>query len=215
MALLPSQCWDIINSKLSLVTFLTTSFLYLVVSSIGLEIRPQSAFTAFWALLPSANYANYSAEWSGRVWQPAAYSNGHLAHIFFNLKRAKQPLLSAAGCHTQPSQFKFLKKCDKLPSITSFSKLSHQTGGAALPSENISWCFSQGLWGYTVNSCLFFSGLERANVRLRENHTYFVKIPKVSVMWHSLFIMRVQASQKLLHNDRASSLQSHPSLNLE
>jgi hypothetical protein len=36
-------------------------------SSIGLEIRPQSAFTAL-------------------------DSNGRLAHFFFNLKRAKQPL---------------------------------------------------------------------------------------------------------------------------
>ncbi len=38
-------------------------------SSIGLEIRPQSAFSAFRVLLPSANY---SAEWPGRVWQPSA-----------------------------------------------------------------------------------------------------------------------------------------------
>jgi hypothetical protein len=46
--------------------FLKTFFLYLVVtlaflknprSSIGMEIRPQSAFTAFRALLPSANYS--------------------------------------------------------------------------------------------------------------------------------------------------------------
>jgi hypothetical protein len=46
--------------------FLTTSFLYLVVtlafkkkprSSIGLEIKLQSVFTAFRALLPSANYS--------------------------------------------------------------------------------------------------------------------------------------------------------------
>jgi hypothetical protein len=37
-------------------------------------------------------------------------------HTFvLNLKHAKQPLLSAAGCHTQPSKFKFKKKCDKLP----------------------------------------------------------------------------------------------------
>jgi hypothetical protein len=35
--------------------------------------------------------------------------------FFLILKRAKQPLLSAAGCHTQPSQFKFFKKCNKLP----------------------------------------------------------------------------------------------------
>ncbi len=58
---LPSQCSDIINSNLD---FLTTSFMFLVVtltfkkmhrSSIGLEIRPQSAFTAFETLLLSAN----------------------------------------------------------------------------------------------------------------------------------------------------------------
>jgi hypothetical protein len=30
----------------------------------------------------------------------AADSNSHLAHLFFYLKRAKRPLLSAAGCHT-------------------------------------------------------------------------------------------------------------------
>jgi hypothetical protein len=81
-------------------------------SSSGLEIRPQSAFTAFRALLPSANY---SAEWSGRVWQPSADSNGHLAHHYCqqradtpdpessnsNKKGAKLPLLSTKGCHTR------------------------------------------------------------------------------------------------------------------
>jgi hypothetical protein len=48
------------------VDFLTTYFLFLVVimalkknerSSIGPEIRPQNAFIAFRALLPSANYS--------------------------------------------------------------------------------------------------------------------------------------------------------------
>ncbi len=63
-------------------------------SSIGLEIRHQSAFSAFRALLPSANY---SAEWSGRVWQPSADSNGLLAHHN----------LSAEGCHTRPRKFEF------------------------------------------------------------------------------------------------------------
>ncbi len=92
-------------------------------ASIGLEIRPQSAFTAFRALLPSADY---SAEWSSQVWQPAA-DNTVIAvmRAFFNiwsvpnsqysyqrpftlyqansnlLKSAKQPLLPTAGCHTR------------------------------------------------------------------------------------------------------------------
>ncbi len=81
-------------------------------SSLGLEIRPLSAFSAFRALLPSANY---SAEWSGRVWQPSADSNGLFAHHYCqqravtpyserlnsNKKGAKLSLLSTEGCHTQ------------------------------------------------------------------------------------------------------------------
>ncbi len=70
------------------------------------EIWPQSAFAAFRAMLPSANN---SAEWSGRVWQPSEDRNGHLAHIYSNLKPTKQPLLSAEGCHARPSKFKFKK----------------------------------------------------------------------------------------------------------
>jgi hypothetical protein len=31
--------------------------------------------------------------------------------IFLKFEVAKQPLLSAAGCHTQPSKFQFFKKC--------------------------------------------------------------------------------------------------------
>jgi hypothetical protein len=48
---LPSQCSDIIISYLD---FLTTSFIFLVVNlalKIGLEIIPQSAFTAFRSLM--------------------------------------------------------------------------------------------------------------------------------------------------------------------
>ncbi len=81
-------------------------------SSIGLKIRPQSAFTAFRALLPSANS---SAEWSGRVWQPSADSNVRLEHHYCQQravkpdpessnsykKGAKLPLLSADRCHTR------------------------------------------------------------------------------------------------------------------
>ncbi len=47
--------------------------------SIGLEIRPQSTFIAPRMLLPSANY---SAEWSYRVWQPSADNNGNLSPFF-------------------------------------------------------------------------------------------------------------------------------------
>ncbi len=48
---MPSQCSDIIISYLD---FLPTSFIFLVVNlaiKIGLEIMPQSAFTAFRALM--------------------------------------------------------------------------------------------------------------------------------------------------------------------
>ncbi len=48
-------------------------------SSISLEISPQSAFSPFSALLPSANH---SAEWSGWVWPPSADSNGLLVHHY-------------------------------------------------------------------------------------------------------------------------------------
>ncbi len=120
------SCSTCIQDSLSLANyvyldFLTTVFLYLELtlafkknhrSSIGLEIRPQSAFSTFRALLPSAIY---SAELSGQVWQPSADSNGLLAHHYCqqravtpnpeslnsNKKAAKLPLLSAEGCHTQ------------------------------------------------------------------------------------------------------------------
>ncbi len=78
------QCSDIFNSKLSFANyvpyFLTTSFICILWwhmleknsrSGIGPEIRPQSVFTGFRDLLLSENY---SAEWSGRVWQPSADS---------------------------------------------------------------------------------------------------------------------------------------------
>jgi hypothetical protein len=48
-ALLASQCSDITTSKFAFIKYLR--------SSIDLEIRPQSAFPAFRALLPSANYS--------------------------------------------------------------------------------------------------------------------------------------------------------------
>jgi hypothetical protein len=43
--------------------------------------------------------------------------------LFLNLKRAKQPLLRAAGCHTRPSKLNFQEKCAKLP--LPFAAVSH------------------------------------------------------------------------------------------
>jgi hypothetical protein len=64
------------------------------------SLYPVVAFTFLlplcMTLLPSTNY---SAEWSGRVWQFSADSNG-------NFKRTKQPLLSATGCHPGSSNSK-------------------------------------------------------------------------------------------------------------
>ncbi len=78
-------------------------------SSIGLEVKPQSAFSVQRALLPSANC---SAEWSGFVWQSSADINGLLGHHYCqqravtpdpesfnsNIKGARLPLLFAEGC---------------------------------------------------------------------------------------------------------------------
>ncbi len=76
-----------------------------------MEIRHQSAFTVFKALLPSANY---SAVWSVRRWHPAAYSIYHLAHFFkiwslpsshYSLQRAPTPDPASSNypsCDTVP-----------------------------------------------------------------------------------------------------------------
>ncbi len=90
-------------------------------SSFGLEIRLRSAFTAFRALLPSANY---SAEWSGRVWQPFAYSIGSFGPLFFYLKGAKPIIVSSGLSH--PTQELNLKKV-RQTAITICRRLSHLT----------------------------------------------------------------------------------------
>jgi hypothetical protein len=99
-------------------------------SSIGLEIRPQSAFSDLRVLLPSANY---SAEWSGWVWQSSADSNGLLEHHYFQ-QRAVTP---------DPESFNSNKKGAKLP-LLSAEGLSHLIGWAAVPSDNISGRFFKG-----------------------------------------------------------------------
>ncbi len=81
-------------------------------SSIGLEIRPQSVFTAFRALLPSANY---SAEVSGRVWrQPAANTNGRLEHIL-KFEARKTAIIVCNELPHPTQQVQILKKCAKQP----------------------------------------------------------------------------------------------------
>jgi hypothetical protein len=68
-------------------------------SCIGLKVKLQSAFNALRDLLPSANN---SAEWSGRVWQPPADTNGCLTHFFWSAPKGHY----YPGCHAQPSKFK-------------------------------------------------------------------------------------------------------------
>ncbi len=55
-ALLPSQCSDIINSKMSGATVTTVYLHFLTTSFLFLDMRSQSAFIVYRALLPSANY---------------------------------------------------------------------------------------------------------------------------------------------------------------
>jgi hypothetical protein len=85
-------------------------------SSISLEIRPQSLFTAFRALQPSANY---SAEWSGRVWLPAADSNDLLAHIFLKFEVLQTFIIFVSSGLLHPTQqVQIQKKCVKLPLLS-------------------------------------------------------------------------------------------------
>ncbi len=107
-------------------------------SSIGLEIRPQSAFTAFMALLPSANK---SAEWSGRLWQLFADSNGRWAHHYCQ-QRAVTP---------NPESLNSNKKGAKLSLLFAEGCQSHPTGRAAFPSDKYQGIFFKGgetLWWY-------------------------------------------------------------------
>jgi hypothetical protein len=122
-------------------------------SSIGLEIRPQSAFSAFRALQPSANYF---AEWSGRVWQLSADGNGLMAHHYCqqravtpdpetfnsNKKGTKLPLLSAEGCHTRLDG----QHCPLITYQGVFFK-----GGDKKPSDDInSWLFLMNKKGFNA-----------------------------------------------------------------
>jgi hypothetical protein len=94
-----------------------------------LEIMPQSAFTAFRALLPSANYF---AGWSGRVLQPLADSNDHFAR-FFKYETCRTAIKVCSGLPHPTQQVKILKKVIQRV-ITICSGLSHPTGWAAQPS---------------------------------------------------------------------------------
>ncbi len=74
-------------------------------SSIGLEIRPQGALTAFKALLPCAKYF---AEWFKRVWQPDADNNGGFAGFFkFEVRQTAIIVCSGLPNLTQQVQIFF------------------------------------------------------------------------------------------------------------
>ncbi len=75
-------------------------------SSIGLDIRPQSAIAAFRALLLSANY---SAEWSGREWQPAAEVVA-VWRTFFQFKAHQTAIIVCSGLLHSTQQVQILKK---------------------------------------------------------------------------------------------------------
>jgi hypothetical protein len=123
--------------------FLTTSFLYLVVtlalkqntrSNIGLQIRPLGAFTAFRTLLPSADC---SAELSDQ----AADSNGRSANFFKLLKQAnsydcQQPAVSPGLGSSN------LKKM-RQTAITNCKRAVTPNWVGSIAPENISQCFFQ------------------------------------------------------------------------
>jgi hypothetical protein len=62
-------------------------------SSIGLEFGPNNAFIAFGTPLPSAILLV-------RFGCLLADCNGRFAHFLKNFKPTKEPMKSAAGCHT-------------------------------------------------------------------------------------------------------------------
>jgi hypothetical protein len=123
----------------------TLAFLKKPRSSIGTEIRPQSAFTAFRALLPSANY---SAEWSGWEWQPVADSNGRMAHflkILSELNRhynhaqltRQAPILKRA-----PNGYHYLQRAvtpDWIDCIALWEHIMEFFSRAEKPSDSITW----------------------------------------------------------------------------
>ncbi len=99
-------------------------------STVGLEIRPQSDFPAFRALLPSASY---SAGLSGRVFKPTAYGNGCLVR-FFHIWRAPNSHYSLQQAATpNPAS----SNCQKLfqTTIINCSELLYPTGCAVGCSE--------------------------------------------------------------------------------
>ncbi len=115
-------------------------------STIGLEMPKSASFTAFRALLPSANY---SAEWSGRVWQPAENSNGRLVHFF--IWRAANSHYSLQRAPTPDPASLNLKKV-RQTAILICSWLLYPTGWAGPISEDLSRRFlfkgRETLWGH-------------------------------------------------------------------
>jgi hypothetical protein len=130
-------------------------------SRIGLYTRPQSAFTAFRALLSSAQTIPLSD----------LVRCDSLLQIVMAVWRAFLKIWSAPKSHYCQQQASVPNIASsiffKVPqtAITICSGLSHPTGWAALPSENISWCFffkgGETLWGY--NTVFISDVYERVN----------------------------------------------------
>jgi hypothetical protein len=119
-------------------------------SRIGLKVKLQSAFNAFRDLLPSANN---SAEWSGRVWQPPANTNGCLAHLFSIWSVPNIHYYLQWDVTPNPANSNYKKVCQT--AICICRGLSQLTGWAVLLSENISQHLCQGKPSEDVYSHLF------------------------------------------------------------
>jgi hypothetical protein len=137
-------------------------------SCIGL--RPQSAFTDFRSLLPSANN---SAEWSGRVWQPSADSNGHLEHIFFKFEAPQMAICRGLSYPTQqvqnlkrraPNGHYFLQRAvapNLMGSIALWEHITTFFSRAEKPSED-------------KNSSLFFMNKKELSMYIIKKQIFFV-----------------------------------------
>ncbi len=124
-------------------------------SSIGLEIRPQSACTIFRALLPSANYLLSDLVGCGSpleivlaVW-----------HTFFQFDARQTTIIVCSGLPHQIQQVQILKKCvnDHYSPIC-----SGQLYPTVWPTEDTSQYFCQGQrnpLNVDILHCIFSSSL--------------------------------------------------------
>jgi hypothetical protein len=131
------------------LNFLTTSFLYLLVTLAFLKSLGQVLAWKSGIKMPLMPYrvhlpsANYSAKWSGQVWQPCSDGNGRLAR-FFIIRAPNSHYMHSQQQADTPCQASSNSKNMCQMANTICSGLSHSSIWAALPSKNISQCFFQG-----------------------------------------------------------------------